>query len=107
MRKTFTLPTPSAWDIIFEWSHLYGLLWEQFAGGPVTVFDLVYKAKPDRLPMADRATLGVPTFSRTLSELVAVTRVNGAEIVLTTFAYSSKWASPTTRSGWCASGSPS
>jgi lysophospholipase L1-like esterase len=87
VRSQYTVPLPTAWDVVFRWSHLYGLLRRQFGVGRSTIYDFAYKTAPEELPMSDRVEIGLPTFIRTLSELVAVARVNGAEVVLTTFAY--------------------
>lgn len=86
VRHPWTIPVPSALDVLLGWSHLYGLL-KGRDEREIDLHELLYVRDFEKRPVSENTKLGVFNFYRTLSELVAVARVNGCEVLLTTFNY--------------------
>jgi|GEM_PF-3439280 len=86
VRHPWQVPTPRGSDILFGWSHFYGLL----RGGKQALpdlFDLVYVENFEGAPIQENIEAGVQNYRRTLNELIAIARVNGCEPILSTFTY--------------------
>ena len=86
VRRAFTAPVPTSTEILLGWSHLYGLARESF-GAREDLEQIIYVPGFETMPMTERVELGRATYLRTLTELVAVARVSGADVLFTTFGY--------------------
>lgn len=85
VRGPWAVPVPSRWDVLLGWSHLYGLL--RGAQGVPTLHDVVTKPYLVDRPTEGGAWKPLATWRRTLRELTALSRANGCEVLLTSFAY--------------------
>lgn len=90
VRRPYRVPLPAASDVLFSWSRAYGWLRPRLGLSTANLYDLVYWERPEGLERASDVEAGIANFRRTLSEIVAVARVNGCEPVLSVFAYTTR-----------------
>lgn len=86
VRHPWTIPVPSALDVLLGWSHLYGFL-NGKSERETYLHDLLYVKDFEKQPFYENTREGVFNYYRTLSELVALARINGCEVMLTAFNY--------------------
>ena len=85
VRRIWSLPAPSRMDLLLDWSHLYGLL-----RGPDAIPDLNDVIEASGIVESSDEVPGLATWRRTLTEIIALGRVSGCDVALTSCAWTTE-----------------